>query len=453
MQSHTQCGLFTFEHSKAADTQQTPSPSSTHNSSTHGAAQDELLHGYTPVFAIKLEHIVDKACMIPTVLGYIPEPKSAFCIWKAILRAVAMRQSNILEHTLPFPTECSDDLVIAADGLLVNTETFPAQVALIALLVFVSLRFVSVDSMLAHARECVDTVLCALLSVAPEDLSKDRSAMQLLTLTVDRFMLSRDSSMMYEKIMREIRQSSATALPRRSPGGLDVAAFPAQWKARCVRHSARLSAARAPADKLSALVRLLQYISTFQQGAGRSTSSEVNQETATEGVLVEHPASRVGMRLSSDTADSEDEDEGEEADAVGPIMSTGTGTEGWITYTTNTAALFDSSLSLADSPPVRSKKEEEHEEEDEGDEDVDVVMVGRGARTADTDQLLAILTYVLYLQQKEGVLDWFSECRYLGSALGDQEQQIMNGPQGYALVTLQQALYCLCQGNGAAEEE
>jgi hypothetical protein len=42
---------------------------------------------------VKLEKIIEKACMIPRMIGYLPEPKSQFCIWTSSLRAIALQQS------------------------------------------------------------------------------------------------------------------------------------------------------------------------------------------------------------------------------------------------------------------------------------------------------------------------------------------------------------------------
>ncbi len=42
---------------------------------------------------VQLEKIIEKACMIPRMIGYLPEPKSQFCLWTSSLRAIALLQS------------------------------------------------------------------------------------------------------------------------------------------------------------------------------------------------------------------------------------------------------------------------------------------------------------------------------------------------------------------------
>eukprot|EP00981_Chlorochromonas_danica_P003932 scaffold743_cov177-Ochromonas_danica.AAC.20 len=475
------------------------------------SSQEESLREYSPVFAVKLEHIVEKACMIPTVLGHLPEPRSQFCIWKSILRAVAMRQPNLSDQILHLEPEMQiEEMSEVVKEALQDKATFPAQVALSCLLVFLSLNFntpsatsmddvsITVDKMLSHARECIDCVVCAVITLLPStDLSRD-SVLTAITTTADRFMLTQESSAMYERIMHEIKSIRQPKIKKAS--SLGIAFFPDRWKARCVRYSARIAREHAPIDKLNHLIRYLQFIATLasRQLSEMTMSDPSACTTATDAGRLNRKKKKKKRTKSMGfvSIDTDEEEEAEEAERAaqevvlehreGEVDGGGGSEEGsvgdspssgWITYNSNVAALYDSGLSteskqshltvglektgLEEDDDEEEEEEEEdddasEEEEDEEDpvekkakEDSDLeeqegmVMVARQQSEVsppDTDQLLHLFAYILAVQQRERVIDWFAECRFMGSELVNGDLHLMSGAQGYALVTLQQAL-------------
>jgi hypothetical protein len=62
------------------------------NSSTN--AESKIDRELNLQFELQLQKIIEKACMIPRMIGYLPEPKSQFCVWTSSLRAIALQQSN-----------------------------------------------------------------------------------------------------------------------------------------------------------------------------------------------------------------------------------------------------------------------------------------------------------------------------------------------------------------------
>lgn len=479
---------------------------------------------YDSAYIVKLNDFVDRACMIPTVLGHIPEPRSQFCIWKSVIRAVAMSQDTLMELSFDGDVD-TDDLDIHVQRELSNPTSFPSQVARVCAYVFVGLVFPSVDDMLIHARECIDTVLFALLSICRDHVTQDQRIMAVLTSSIDRFMLTLYEDVMYIKIMSDIKRSTQVNLPESNPERIKSTHFPENWRAKCVVLSTRIALARAPADKLFHLIKILQYVSKLAAASAPSTPrskptkstnlepsisnmpaslesipegtksqettrNQTPQPTTSEKIIAEihdlrpaplvvlegvaspmediasptvsyfHSASKGERHLVLDDdeivtldapPDSDDEIEDSDDDILDPPEQ-----NGWITYNRNVAALFEvtSEDMLSPQSPRRDRDCDapaagnEAKEEGSTPSGYSAVMVPKvPEKTADTDRLLQVFAHIIYVQQKEGVIDWISECRFLSSAMISPDAQIMNGPHGYALVTLQQALYCLVQGD------
>ncbi len=515
------CCLFTFQHNKTESTA-IPQPTRLSNSKIQ-IPSNEKDEEYGFAFVVKLEHIVAKACMIPAVLGHIPEPRSHFCIWKSILRAVALKHNNLRENLVHFDPELSpEEIEQTVVAELNDQESFPAQVSFVCVYTFLSIQYTSISSMLQHARECIDVVLCAFLAVKKESyLTEDRQMMSILSVAIDRFLLTRDHEMMYAKIFNEIKQSTAHRTLLFTGGKVNTKDFPVKWRRRCVRLSERVAAQHAPADKLDCLVQLLQYVAMLSairprpprekeelpQAAPAGSAIPAEAPTATQltesglndsAVLIPAPIPRLDSReyvsipveskveagaaavggsgvremgvdlgtiaiIDEIEENTEVQAVRESADYVkvgeaggrrgeeverrltshgGDDKSVGAGDfedpvdsederEAWMTYGNRVAKFYERQCS-SDSMAEQA-------------EDADTVLVSRHVH--DTDRMLEMLIYVIYTQQRDKVVDWLAESRYLDSELAYEDQQGITGPRGYALVTLQQAMACLLQNN------
>ncbi|RYH30640.1 hypothetical protein EON65_04535 [archaeon] len=473
--SHAPCTMFTFNdgsakestsgHVSAYKSRVSPRGSLRKIDSKKSAdpAEEE---DYDSAFWVRLDHIAEKACMIPTVLGHIPPPQTQYCIWKSILRAVAMRNNNLQDRPLDIEPEMSDeDIEQLVLTYLEDFDCFPAQVAHVCLHVFPSLNFTDLDSTISHARECLDAVVCAFLAISKRKLLEDRRVLSLLSNAVDRKLLSMHGRVIYEKVYCKLAEYSREVVVHENTDKVDTKAFPHKWKSKCVRYAEEMASKVACNDKLDVLIRLMQYIVviTSKEKKIKKSCGEVAAESGREGgreseggiveldsreseeIMVDKPSvsdpyimtsptsedSKAPLTLSlplpthedyvtlhdgeqssktpyfhNDTADSDDED--------------GSGI-GWQTFSANVAAHYENYAV---------------QEEEDGDGD-DAMMVCKEA--AGTEVLVQVLEEVIYAQHKERVVDWVAECRYLDSPMCEDSQDA----RGYALATVLGSLRCL----------
>eukprot|EP01031_Cornospumella_fuschlensis_P027172 gene27172-32826_t len=427
---------------------------------------------YDSAFWVRLDHIAEKACMIPTVLGHIPPPQSQYCIWKSILRAVAMRHNNLQERPLDIEPEMSDDAVEELVlSYLEDYDCFPAQVAHVCLHVFPSLNFTDLDSTIDHARECLDAVVCAFLAISKRNLLEDRRVLSLLSNIVDRKVLSMHGRVIYEKVYSRLAEYSREVVVHENTDKVDTKAFPLKWKSKCVRYAEEMASKVAGSDKLDVLIKLLQYIVVITSKEKKVKKSSVRVNTTDEqrdvadsvegrdscGGIVEldsreseevvvtkpcvsdpyvlaspvdaHNKPTLALSLPQSTQeDYVDLHDGEQSSRTPIVHNTtadsddedGTGI-GWQTFNANVAAHYENYAV-------------QEEEDGEGDEAMVVCKEAAG-----TEILVQVLEEVMYSQHKEKVIDWVAECRYLDSAMCEDSQDA----RGYALATVLGSLRCL----------
>lgn len=138
----------------------------------------------------------------------IPSPGSADCIWRKELHFIATQQSHINKYkdipTLSNANESDIDSYSALDDIIISvledTRSFPGQVCSALHSLYLSKQFHSDRDTLLHARECLDAIACAVLSIAPiTGTSDDTSISERISRAVDRHVLGLSHRAMYCK--------------------------------------------------------------------------------------------------------------------------------------------------------------------------------------------------------------------------------------------------------------
>lgn len=327
-----------------------------------------------------------QACLIPSVLGYLPPVKSPYCIWKCILRAVALRHTGTtvgfsssalagLSTTLEaavgdggLPQHDPKGVQAVVWDCLREAEGFAGQVATVCLYVYLGLPWPDVAqtpdspsgivSMLSHCRECIDTVLDAVLlslsysSSSDADILSDTTLIESLVVAVEEFMLGQmGGGALYEKIYAPLCLV-ANSLQMNVVSASDTGRITDQQWDDANRIARELEKSFTIRSKLRALVKLLQLLSA-----------------APEHTL-------------------------------------------------------DSTLASSNSPEVQAHAPQEE-------------------AAMDSDTLLELLTITLQHQQQHGICNWIAQYLLLSSPLLVNHDSLSIGVEGYALVTLQQAVETL----------
>eukprot|EP01038_Epipyxis_sp_PR26KG_P008037 gene8037-10892_t len=226
------CTNFTFnhhhnhnvEHKRAGNSQKGDSETLLQLSLSSSSRVHGSTHLHFPVFNMDLYSILHKASKIPDFIGYIPMPGSPYCIWKSVLRAIGSRQSLLVRSNYDYSTFISTKELIYE--LLLDYNSFPGQVFFVAHSLFLKLDFNKYPlnnqsngnssnnnsniihsyskQVLMHGRECLDTIICSILSISQQEVSNDANIVKRICNIVDKFVLEHDFNIMYNKIFKSV---------------------------------------------------------------------------------------------------------------------------------------------------------------------------------------------------------------------------------------------------------
>lgn len=138
----------------------------------------------------------------------LPSPGSADCIWRRELHSIAAQQSHInkykdmpsLSCTNEFDADSDNSLDNGVVSILEDTRSFPGQVCTALHSMYLAKLFNSDRDTLLHARECLDAIASAVLSIVPLAITSiDTSISERVSRAVDRHVLGLSHRAMYCK--------------------------------------------------------------------------------------------------------------------------------------------------------------------------------------------------------------------------------------------------------------
>jgi hypothetical protein len=382
------------------------------------------------VIGSELNDIGEQACMIVKVLGYMPEPGSELCVWRSILRAVAFRQSN-MSRSLSIDSSTAD-LQDIVRSVFQDQLSFPAQVAHVAVTVYIAL--IKLDDfsgiVLMHARECLDSIICAFLSICNPEVVKDGIVISELCNHIDRYSLDMNFGILYNKIFRAVSSYGERVETQSVLDGEEALAN--TFSLNCDdfmffdQHALEICSVRTAHDKVHKLVIFLQCIVT------RLSSIRVRNKTGINELIVEAVPPIVASCAEYSENNCAAKDERDESKTACDEVSLQTKSD---------------IIKYSDAAPIAIPPHELSEQTVNSDllllplgsQDVLSPIKSEHYPIIDTDQLIQVFILVISRQIHDKVVDWAAECCYMTSVLlRDQDHLI--GAEGYALTTIQQCI-------------
>ena len=138
----------------------------------------------------------------------VPAPGSADCIWRKNLQQLADDQSyttkysgvSLFSQSNSFTEESQLALATLIISALQDVESFPGKVCHTLHTLFLNTHFGHDRSTLQHARECLDSVACAVLSILPLDVTDSNQKLtEAVSDIVDTYVLEFSHRAMYCK--------------------------------------------------------------------------------------------------------------------------------------------------------------------------------------------------------------------------------------------------------------
>lgn len=397
IQSLPTCSFFTFEKLNASSDAKLEgeSPKKARSKGKAASAIDSIpapdktandMH-FDSIFELKLEEIIEKATSIPTILGYIPQIKSPFCIWRTLLRAIVMRQTTELSRISPFCSAMDPSSTIESKvrSCLSDLDGFSGQLFVCCFYVFLSLNDLNTKELaIAHGRECIDTIVDGLLCVCNEDGSQDPRFVRSIVIAVEKFTFHEQNGAFYEKIFQFVTRESNQILLNDTFH--DSFQWPEKnWK-EFDKYAVAIKMKHCPKEKLMILVVYLQLIAEITTANSSSVLSSANGDLTSRLYIASNP---------EDITSIEDE-------------------------------MKDSKL--------KGKEGVECEE-------------GRVLRREDinADKLIELLGCIIQRQQRQSVCNWIAEYIFLSSDIVSTDSFDSMAAEGYALATLQQCMSIMMQ--------
>lgn len=383
------CSMFTFFNSSSSAHSSKTSGNSTpfitspkHKTSTPSISVEYL-------FSYQLDSIVEKACILPTLLQEFPLPKSKFCIWKSIYRAILIKNSykylflNYLVNEKEFFIENlkdeneeifysdSSELTSKILKYFENPSYLPCQVSLVSLMVFLSLKFPSINDMILHLKECIEVIRNSFFYSTNNSLYEKiftnnsthffDNLYKKIYLVIERFVLNYESNIIYDKLYMQIKSFQSLfkkkeniKLENEYSNKRDISLVFSPPKIKFLDSiSLSIKNSCSPYEKLNGFIKLMQGLSLD---------------------VIESP---------NDLNQSE-----------------------------NDMNIDENQFQISESNSI----------------------------VYETDELLELLTSLLSNQIDEGLIDWLTECLFLSSDFLSPLSIDFLGSHGYALVTLQQCL-------------
>lgn len=421
IESLPNCAFFTFEKSPTRGDGKDGEPvkksrgkSKTKSITDLGDRTANDMH-FDSIFELKLEEIIEKACSIPAVLGYVPEIKSPFCIWRTLLRAIVMRQTTDLNRVAAFcsPEDSSTTIESKVRICLSDLDGFAGQLFVCCFYVFLSLNAIDTQELaVQHGRECLDTIVDGLLCICNDEVTQDSRIVRTIIVAVEKFVFHEQNGAFYEKIFQYMAREASTL--HLNTTFRDIHYWPeSNWK-EFNKYATAIRMKHCPKEKLVIFVVFLQLITeataapttaTTATEASESSSSSASQNTVSQLYIAELSSEEEIMerREDGDLSLADGRGVAEHGDGAGE----GTG---------------DASLSPV--VPVHNNKPLRRED-------------------INADKLIELLGCIIQRQQAQGVCDWIAENLFLSSELVSADSVDSMAAEGYALATLQQCMSIL----------
>lgn len=269
--------------------------------------------------------------------------------------------------------------------LLNDIKTLPSQLARVLHSCFINVDFTSEKEALIHARECLDTLVCALFTYFSHDSnsfeSVDSHLKEIICNTCDNFMLNLNFGIMYNKIfrctLRRVSQFVGCNIQQNEQCSANIRSSELNLSNDILLSLksllTNLVEARTVTDKLDCLVKILQTLT-----ASKNIPSRGNEESE---IVPDGQKSQLDTGISTQNFIGKKED--------------------------------------GSNSPAR-------------------------IRSPDTDELLDVFCNVIQSEMSIESIHWLAEFAYMScSILLRESDSVSIGPQGYALVTLQQCMHIL----------
>eukprot|EP01041_Mallomonas_annulata_P001935 gene1935-3755_t len=470
----------------------------------------------TPIASTLDPSIVDS-----TAVENTPAPGSKDCIWRNSLRSIAKKFN--LSRTISLP---ADPLILETfiTSLISDITSFPGTVCQTLRSIYLELEFENCHLELAHARECLDNISCAVLTVLPADIAQDKDKLLVIVNAVDRKVLSTNDNAMYEKVWNAAQRLEAPADTRLKKKMLAVRTEQKNLQLQSVHTEggggsgpgsgsddidetviAELSAvgsALTSLDKLHHLVLALRAVARHVAGHGQSSNTTTTTTPPSKSM---HSSENNGRNRNRSNEDRELSTQSEESSETGLGMVRGGGMgmttvavewddgkgveqEMEMLQDMNVDAdtlmqRFIAILVNYECDELDHHDQHEHDSTDDGDyHHHDTTTTTHNSfdkdRSFESDNMGVELSTPLshrtqsqfqiqlqYNQQSSSSssirktkrkrrrkkLYWHAECNFIASLC--RENDWLLGAEGYAMVTLQQALISLCPNSEIDKDE
>ena len=215
----------------------------------------------------QLDTIIATLSNIPSVLGYIPNVHSHYCLWKSSLSYIAsFPQHHHVTTNSTFAAmlqslESMESLEVPClEAYIHNIQSFTGQVTYLCITLFLSLTFQSLEELFQHIRACIDTITYAIF------LQEDMTSIPIdvfhqLTSKVEGIILAYHDNAIYDKIYQAIQVVSNMLLLKFSRENNLDKKTKRKKNAKVDQVVQELVKSVNPLTKLNHLVTLLQVLS------------------------------------------------------------------------------------------------------------------------------------------------------------------------------------------------
>lgn len=359
--------------------------------------------------------------------AHIPSPGSIDCIWNKNLQLVADEKSSVVQSVnvslLLRSNSFGDEFLFALESfvqsVLDDLDSFPGRVCACLHTIYLNSNFGHGRSSLHHARECLDAIACAVLSILPLDITANNYVVtEAVSKTVDRHVLSLSHRAMYCKVflaaqlisdaddrklsslsLKKLHKFNCTLL-RHQNMSIEVAANYGAAKATLIGATKMIS----PRDKLFQLRKALQMISDIvtmdSNSLPKTPSSDWMHHNTIMGSDSEFSGDSAKIELIAKSS------------SLDFIIGNGKGTND----IDATVAVVSHKISIADADTLL-------------DVVSDVILSCFDLREVDCGEKMQIF--------------WFAECAYIESMMREGDWTL--GIESYALTTIMQALQSIIQ--------
>lgn len=419
------CAFFTFEKSPSRGDGKDGEPvkksrgkSKTKSITDLGDRTANDMH-FDSIFELKLEEIIEKACSIPAVLGYVPEIKSPFCIWRTLLRAIVMRQTTDLNRVAAFcnPDDSSTTIESKVRICLSDLDGFAGQLFVCCFYVFLSLNAIDTQELAVHhGRECLDTIVDGLLCICNDEVTQDARIVRTIIVAVEKFVFHEQNGAFYEKIFQYMARESLTL--QLNTTFRDAHYWPeSNWK-EFNKYGTAIRMKHCPKEKLVIFVVFLQLI-TEATAAPMKAATDASESPSSAAVSQLYIAELPAEEEATEQRDGSDPSGGGDG---GNVVADGADRSGPENLSSGDAAGVPSELS----PEVPERHSKPLRRED-----------------INADKLIELLGCIIQRQQAQGVCNWIAEYLFLSSELVSTDSVDSMAAEGYALATLQQCMSIL----------